>query len=392
MNRLSIARPFLSATAAIIVALIVSSLHAQLIEIPIHPPGPNKWIVDLTGQVPKDVVTEINLLCTELFEANNRELVVVVIDTTEGREHRSYGTQLFNQWGIGSAFKNNGVLILAALEDRRAEIIIGKGEDYDHQVRIAEKIMDSIIVPAFKAGDIGTALYEGARASATRILGVAHLEAPADLERAAEKRGLPRPKPRWNFRREIARLGPWPWLIGFGFLGIGGLVWFRHFNRYRSRNCLVCGSDTVMLSEEQDDEFLDPPEQLEEHLGSVDYDVWACLHCEEVVKIRYGKWFTRYSECPQCRYKTRSKITRTMVAATTTHGGRVRVEEDCRNCPYHTSYSYTTPRISTSSGSSGRSSGSSFGSGSSSGGFRGFGGGGRFGGGSSSGRGASGGW
>ena len=344
--------PIAAATWFAIAVLTISSLHAQIIQIPIEPPGPNRWIVDLTGQVPEDAVAEINLMLTEVFEANNRELVVVVIDSTEGRDPRSYGTQLFNQWGVGSAFKDNGVMILAALEDRAAEIIIGEGEDYDNQVRMAEKIMDTIIVPAFKEGDIGTALYEGTRACATRILGIAHLEAPRSLDRAKELKNVPRQKPKWSLKREIIRAGSWPWVIGFGFLGLGGLIWFRHFNRYRARPCLVCGSETVLLTEEQDDDFLDPPEQLEEHLGSVDYDVWACVHCDEVVKIRYGKWFTRYSQCPQCRYKTRSKITRTIVQATTSHGGRVRVDEDCRNCPYHHTYTYSTPRISKSSSSS----------------------------------------
>ena len=177
--------PIAAATWFAIAVLTISSLHAQIIQIPIEPPGPNRWIVDLTGQVPEDAVAEINLMLTEVFEANNRELVVVVIDSTEGRDPRSYGTQLFNQWGVGSAFKDNGVMILAALEDRAAEIIIGEGEDYDNQVRMAEKIMDTIIVPAFKEGDIGTALYEGTRACATRILGIAHLEAPRSLDRAA---------------------------------------------------------------------------------------------------------------------------------------------------------------------------------------------------------------
>jgi uncharacterized protein len=391
----------LATTWFCVVVLSATSLCAQIIEIPIAPPGPNRWIVDLTGQVPQDAVDEINKMLTEVFEANNRELVVVVIDSTEGREPRSYGTQLFNQWGVGSAFKDNGILILAALKDRAAEIIIGEGEDYDNQVRMAEKIMDQIILPAFKAGDIGTALYEGTRACATQILGIAHLEAPRNLDLAKQMKDVPRPKPRWRLRREIERWGPTPWFVGLGVLGLGGIFWFRHFNRYRARPCLVCGGKTILLTEEQDDDFLDPPERLEERLGSVDYDVWACLNCDEVCKIRYGKWFTRYSKCPQCHYQTRSKITKTIVPATTINGGVVRVDEDCANCPYHNTYTYTTPPIpkpsSSSSGSKGGwkggwSSGTGFGSGSSSSSRGSFGGGGRFGGGRSAGRGASGRW
>lgn len=403
-------KPLYSATRwSALAFLFVTTLHAQTTEIQIAPPGPNRWIVDETGQVPKDAVDEINLMLTEVFEANNRELVVVVIDSTEGRDPRVYGTQLFNQWGVGSAFKDNGILILAALKDRAAEIIIGEGEDYDNQVRMAEKIMDQIIIPAFKQGDIGTALYEGTRACAIQILGIAHLEAPRNLDLAKKMEGVPRPKPAWRLRREIERWGPTPWLVGLGVFGLGGLVWFRHFNRYRSRPCRVCGSKTVLLTEEQDDEFLEPPERLEERLGSVDYDVWACVNCDEVFKVRYGKWFTRYSKCPRCHYKTRSKITKTIVPATTLNGGVVRVDEDCANCPYHNTYTYTTPPIpkpsSSSSGSRGGwkggwkggwSHGTGLGtgsSGSSRGSSRGsFGGGGRFGGGRSAGRGASGRW
>ena len=378
----------------VLFSLTPAQLFAQA-QIPISPPSEEVWLVDETGQVPENAVKEINLLCNEIFEANNREMVVVVIKSTNGRNHREFGTQLFNQWGVGSQFKNNGILLLAAIEDRRAEIVIGDGVDYDYQERYAEKIMDTIIVPNFKKGDVGSALYEGARACATRILSIKGLQAPRDLYKAQEERDRTRAKPPFSLRRELERIGPWPWIIGLGVMGFGGLLWFRHFNRYRARPCRACGSETVMLTEEQDDQFLDRGERVEEELGSVDYDVWACLHCEEVVKIRYGKWFTRYAKCPRCLYRTLVKWTRTIVHATTSRGGRVRVDEDCHNCDYHRTYTYRTPKIQKkkSSGSSG--SGFSFGSGGSTGGFgsgRSYGGGGRFGGGRSSGRGASGGW
>ena len=44
----------------------------------------------------------------------------------------------------------------------------------------------------------------------------------------------------------------------------------------------------VRLTEAEDDTYLDRGEQTEERLGSVDYDVWGCRLCDNVVKLRYG--------------------------------------------------------------------------------------------------------
>jgi uncharacterized protein len=186
--------------------------------------------------------------------------------------------------------------------------------------------------------------------------------------------------------RQHKRRGPitwWPWILGFtGVGGVCAVFGGRYYLRYRPRHCPNCAEEMILLKEDKDDTFLEDPEIVEENLGSVDYDVWACLKCEEVLKLRYGKLFTRYSKCPKCWYITVHRIERVLVNATYTHGGKVRVVERCQSCNYHRSYSYHTPmKVRSTSSSSG--SGSSFGGG---------GGGSGFGGGSSSGGGAGGGW
>ena len=338
-------------------------------------PRPEGWLVDLTDTLNKEEITYINEVCEEVYQTVSREMTVVVINTTSGKNHRKFGTELFNHWGVGGAIRNNGILLMAAIKDRRAEIVLGSGIDSDEEERNAQQIMDSIVVHNFKQDDPGSALYEGIRACATRILGVADLQAPPELPSAAAKRQA--------YKRYKRRMSLLPWLLGaLGLGGLGLVIGGRYWIRYRPRDCEICSDNRVLLDETKDDEFLDPPERLEERLGSVDYDVWACLTCEEVIKIRYGKFWTRYSFCPQCEYATRSKITRTLIQATTSHGGKVLVEESCANCTYFNRHTYNTPRIVKSKSSSSSGFGSGGGGGFSSG----------FGGGSSSGGGASGGW
>ena len=362
-------------------------------------PRPNGWITDLTGTVSPEAVEHINMVCQEVNDRLNREMTVVVVPSigtkSEGGRnsaHRRYATNLFNLWGVGKpgfpgmsgVYRDNGVLLFVAIDDRASEIVLGDGIDQREEIRIADQINQNVIVENFKNGDANSAIYEGARTIATRIYSVSDLDSPVMLP-SVSKSGR---KVINSKRRRHRRRGPitWlPFLAGGGVLGgIGLIVGGRYYMRYRPRHCPSCSDEMIRLEEDQDDVFLEEPEQIEEHLGSVDYDIWGCPKCEEIVKLRYGKLFTRYSKCPDCWYITVLTVKDVLSRATYTRGGKVRVVEDCKSCSYHKSYVYRTPkRVKSSSGSS------SFGSGG--GGFS-SGGGSGFSGGSSSGGGSSGRW
>ncbi len=358
-------------------------------------PRPDGWVVDLTNSVPEFAKNQLNELCKEIHNFKNAELAIVVIATTRDRQPRAYATDLFNHWGIGDSRENNGILLFVAMDDRKAELVLGDGVDDPVHEDAANRIMQQYIIPRFRKADIAGALYGGAFGSARDILRINDLQTkiPAGaLDRVSNppRRNAAGNRVRVNQQRRPGMPSFWIWMTG-GLLGFGGiaLIGSRYYVRYRSRRCPNCSHAMKLLDEAEDDAMLDKPERIEERLGSADYDVWACRNCNEALKIRYGVFFTRYSKCPQCGYKTKSKVQKTIIMATTSHGGRVRVDEDCANCSYHDSYTYNTPRIEKSSSTFTSSSGG-FGSG----GFGGFGGGSSsgFGGGSSSGGGASGSW
>jgi uncharacterized protein len=133
----------------------------------------------------------------------------------------------------------------------------------------------------------------------------------------------------------------------------------------------------LSLSEIEDDQHLEAGQKKEEQLGSVDYEVVVCPGCQHTRTLRHNKWFSGFSSCSSCSFKTLSSSSSTIVHATYDHGGQVQVTEDCRHCSYHNQYTrYTSkktrPSTSTSSFSSSSSSrssgGGSFGGGSSRGG------------------------
>ena len=346
---------------------------------------PPSWVVDLTGSVSREAIDYIDRVCDEVNAAAKREMCVVVVDSIQGNDHRQFAKQLFNHWRVGNTglpvisgdWSDNGILLFFAMNERKVELTLGDGIDNPKQQKVAQKIIDDQVIPNMNADDPDSAMYQAIRACGTQLVGVADLQAPVMLPSVAGEL----PQPRGPRRQQRGPVTWWPWLAGGGLLGgFGLLIGGRHYYRYRNRQCENCKIDLILLKEDQDDQFLDPGQQIEEHLGSVDYDVWACLECEEVICNRYGKFFTRYSRCPDCRYKTVHKIESTVVYATYSHGGKVLVRETCQHCDYHRRYTYLTPRkVKTKSSSSSSFSGSSRG-------------GSGFGGGKSSGGGASGSW
>ena len=92
------------------------------------------------------------------------------------------------------------------------------------------------------------------------------------------------------------------------------------------------------LNEAEDDASLEEGQRAEERVGSVDYDVWACPSCAYRLTLRYPKWLSAHSQCPQCLNHTKS-ATETVVERATVHGaGSAQVVEQCAFCNYHVEY------------------------------------------------------
>ncbi len=135
--------------------------------------------------------------------------------------------------------------------------------------------------------------------------------------------------------------------------------------------CSKCGAAMEMVDDSRDEEFLSEEQAAEEKAGGMDYEFWHCLKCgaEESLATKLGK----ASKCPQCKRRSLTSSTVTMVAATKEQGGKARVIETCLNpkCNYSKIREHSTPRLSSptsASGSSSRSSAGSFGGGRSGGG------------------------
>jgi uncharacterized protein len=155
--------------------LVCSILWLHGVAQPTHPivkPNIQKVLLnDFAGILtPKQKDTLQNQL-QHYFTASGNVVVVIIIPTlTDSNTTTTYTIEevakaFFDNWGIGSKKKSNGVLLLVALQSRKVRIALGAGFNRKKYDPVCQQIIDDDILPRFKKGYY----YEGIHVAVTSI-------------------------------------------------------------------------------------------------------------------------------------------------------------------------------------------------------------------------------
>jgi uncharacterized protein len=316
------------------------------------------WVSDPAHHLAPATVSAINATVSALESETSAEIGVAVLDSLDGLEPGAAALLLHRRWGVGKAARDNGVLLLWSPAQRKIFVSVGYGLEGVLSDARAGRIQDDAIIPHFRRNEFDQGIIAGVNALAS----AAREETYSGATRARIDGRAP---------GVVQRVGDSGAVLGgiFGtvFALIAGVVVYRR----RPRKCPHGHGRMTLLSETQDDRELTNEEVLEENIRSMNYHVWVCGQCPERIIVPRRRWFTSYSECPECKRRTLKVTTKTTSAATYHSTGTAIETRKCRNCSYNKSKTIILPMLTRSSSSSGGSSGgggSSFGGGSSGGG------------------------
>ncbi len=151
-------------------ALPASALTVQ--DIP-SPRAHGGWVSDTADQISPPMERRLNGLITFLEAKTTSEMAVVTIsDTPPDISPKDFATELFNTWGVGKVKKNNGMLMLLSMSDRRIEIELGRGmEDVLPNDYLASLIQDTLR-PLLQSRDVDQALWAGVGAIVADLTGI----------------------------------------------------------------------------------------------------------------------------------------------------------------------------------------------------------------------------
>jgi uncharacterized protein len=123
---------------------------------------PQGAVSDWAGVFTPEQKTALEARIAAVRQANGAALAVVALKSLQGGQIDDFAAKLFEQWGIGEKGKDNGVLLLAAIEDRKMKIEPGYGFEGVLPDAACGRIQDEYIVPRFKEGNYAQGLSDGA--------------------------------------------------------------------------------------------------------------------------------------------------------------------------------------------------------------------------------------
>ena len=121
-------------------------------------PSNLKYINDYTNIINNDYKKKIISIGKELEDKTGAQAVIVVIDSTNNIPIEDYSNKLFRAWGIGKNDKDNGLLILLAINDRKYRVEVGRGLEGVIPDALSNRVMESLVKPSFSQENYGEGL------------------------------------------------------------------------------------------------------------------------------------------------------------------------------------------------------------------------------------------
>jgi uncharacterized protein len=146
---------------------------------------PNKsteWVNDYAGILDGGTKSYLTSIIDQFERQTGDEIAVVTVKSLEGESVEKYGNDLFNKWGVGKKDKNNGVLFLVAIKERRMRIEVGYGLESVLNDGKCGEIRDTYVIPYFKQGDYSSGVKEGTKAIISAVCNASGVSGIADIE------------------------------------------------------------------------------------------------------------------------------------------------------------------------------------------------------------------
>lgn len=141
-------------------------------------PELSRRVTDLTATLtPGEVATLEGRL--EAFEAaRGSQIAVLMVPTLEGEDIAQFGIRVAEQWKIGRARIDDGVILIVAKDDRQMRLEVGYGLEGAIPDAVAKRLIAEVIAPHFRDGSYYAGIEAGVGQLMRLIEGEA-LPAPA---------------------------------------------------------------------------------------------------------------------------------------------------------------------------------------------------------------------
>ncbi len=163
-----------------IILSIVLSVSAFAVKLP--EPTKDFFVNDFANVLDEEDEKELMKIGENLFVKTGAQVVVVTVDTLDGADVSDYALELGRKWGVGDKEKNNGVVLLLAVSERKVTIQVGYGLEGRLPDGKTGRILDKYAVPYLKNNSFSTGLSEAYKAIVSEVYAEYGETPPENLE------------------------------------------------------------------------------------------------------------------------------------------------------------------------------------------------------------------
>ncbi len=192
------------------IILLLAAAASQILTAPAHariaiPEKPRNHVVDLAGIINDNVENNLNTYLLELEQKTTAQMVILTINSLDGESIDDFSIETAHKkWKLGQKDKDNGVLLVVALQDKKYRFEIGYGLEGTLPDSLVGSIGRDHLVPNFRKGDYSAGIFTAALAVITEIATDAEIEIT----------GMPKVRSTYPYRRAERKK---PTLLGYMF-------------------------------------------------------------------------------------------------------------------------------------------------------------------------------
>lgn len=121
-------------------------------------------MTDLAELLTDEEERGLETLMESYKRGSDQDIAVLTVPALGNESLERYALEVARAWGLGSAERHDGALLLVAREERKIRIEVGRGLEGTLTDVMASRIVRDVIAPPFRRGDFHAGLRRGVEA------------------------------------------------------------------------------------------------------------------------------------------------------------------------------------------------------------------------------------
>ncbi len=158
---------------ALTVTLLMLSVGSATAYGRIDLPAPRHYVEDYANVMDSSEERSLNGILQELEQKTSAQYIVLTVQSTEGVPIEQFAIELSEKWQLGQKGKDNGMLFVLAVKDRRYRFEVGYGLEGFVTDQYCGRVGREVLAPLLKKGQYSKGIYEANLQIVRKIAGEA---------------------------------------------------------------------------------------------------------------------------------------------------------------------------------------------------------------------------